>query len=227
LNKKILIAIIVIVVVSIAGTVVFYALFANDCTSTPKGTMVLQSDVTGVNVAILGPEETLKTGVIGDNGEITFTGLPNGNYQAIATKEGYNTHYVMGTSINYGGRTTVPIYMTTVPEEQPLYLSTNPNAVIIKQGSSGTVTATATSLNDYVGTVSLSCNQMVLPSGVTAAFDPASGSVTAGGKTLSTLTLTVSSTATKGIYQVYIDLSYEQGTSGGEIGGYGLLLQVS
>ena len=214
-------AIIIIVAVSIAGTVALNVLLANNSTSQFRGTLVFQSDVTGVNVAILGPEETLKTGVIGDNGEITFTGLPDGNYQAIATKEGYSNHYVLSTSINHGGRTTVPIYMTAVPEQDPLHLSTSPNAVIIKQGSSKTVTATATSLNDYVSEVSMSCN--VLPSGVTAAFNPESGSVTAGGKMSSTLTLTVSSTATKGIYQVYIDLDY----GGGGIGGYGLLLQVS
>lgn len=221
MNKKILIAIIVILAISIAGTVALYALSANDNLFPFSGTMVFQSDVTGVNVAILGPEETLRTGVIWDNGETTFTGLPDGNYQAIANKEGYTNHYVLSTSINHGGRTTVPIYMTTVPEQDPLHLSTSPNAVIIKQGSSKTVTATATSLNNYVGEVSMSCN--VLPSGVTAAFNPASGSATAGGKVSSTLTLTVNSTATKGIDQVYINLDY----GGGGIGGYGLLLQVS
>jgi hypothetical protein len=41
--------------------------------------MVLQSYVADVNVAILGPEETLKTGVIGDSGELTFMGLPEGD----------------------------------------------------------------------------------------------------------------------------------------------------
>lgn len=221
MNKKILIAIIVILVVSIAGTAVFYALFAKDGMLPPRGTLVFQSDEAGVTVTILGPEETLKTGVIGDKKELTFTGLPDGNYQAIATKDGYTPHYVMGTSINYGGRTTVPIYMMTIPEEHPLYLSTDPNAIIIKQGSSGTIAFTVTSLNDYAGAVSLNCIQ--LPSGVTATFDPASVTLTAGGKASSTLTLTVSSTATKGIYAVDIDLSTEQlGT-----GGLGLLLQVS
>jgi len=221
LNKKILIAIIVILVVSIAGTAVFYALFPKDGMLPPRGTLVFQSDVAGVTVTILGPEETLKTGVIGEKKELTFTGLPDGNYQAIATKDGYTPHYVMGTSINYGGRTTVPIYMMTIPEEHPLYLSTDPNAIIIKQGSSGTIAFTVTSLNDYAGAVSLNCIQ--LPSGVTATFDPASVTLTAGGKASSTLTLTVSSTATKGIYAVDIDLSTEQlGT-----GGLGLLLQVS
>jgi len=224
LNKKILIAIIVILAISIAGTVALYALSANDNLFTFSGTMVLQSDVAGVNVAILGPEETLKTGVIGDNGELIFTGLPEGDYQAIATKEGYTSHHVMGNSINrgyMGGRTTVPIYMMAMPEEMSLYVSANPNAVIIKQGSSKTVTVTVTSMNDVDGEVSLNCMQ--LPSGVTAMFSPASVTLTAGGKASSTLTLTVSSTAAKGIYGVDIELNTEQlGT-----GGFALLFQVT
>jgi len=222
LNKKILVAIIVILAISIAGTVALYALSANDNMFPFSGTLVFESDVTGVNVAILGPEETLKTGIIGDNGELTFTGLPEGDYQAIATKEGYTSHYVMGTSINrgyVGGRTTVPIYMMAT--ESPLYVSANPNAVIIKQGSSKTITVTVTSMNAVAGEVSLDCMQ--LPSGVTATFSPASVTLTAGGKASSTLTLTVSSTATKGIYDVDIELNTEQlGT-----GGFALLFHVT
>jgi hypothetical protein len=224
LNKKILIAVIVILAVSVAGTAVFYALFANDSMFQFRGTLVFQSDVAGVTVTILGPEETLKTGVTGENGEVTFTGLPEGDYQAIAIKEGYTPPYMMGISINHafmGGKTTVPISMTTIREEQPLSLSTNPNGMTIKQGSSGTIAVTVNSLKDYVGAVSLNCMQ--LPSGVTAAFDPATLTITAGGKASTTLTLTVSSTATKGIYPVNIDLSYEQGGTGG----FGLLFQVS
>jgi hypothetical protein len=224
LNKKILIAIVVIVAVSIAGTVALNVLLANDSTSQFRGTLVLQSDVAGVTVTVLGPEETLKTGVTGANGEVTFTGLPEGDYQAIAVKDGYTSHYMMGTSINHalmGGRTTVPIYMVAIPDDQPLYVSASPSGIVIKQGSSGTAQVTVTSLNDYAGAVSLDCTQ--LPSGVTAAFDPASVTLTAGGSATSTLTLTVSSAATKGIYGVDIDLSTEQlGT-----GGLGLLLQVS
>jgi uncharacterized membrane protein len=224
LNKKILIAIIVIAAVSIAGTIALNALLVNNSNSQFKGTIVFQSDVAGVTVTILGPEETIKTGVTGANGEVTFTGLPEGNYQAIATKDGYTAHYLAGTSINHafmGGKTTVPIYMTAIPEELPVYATANPNAIVIKQGSSGTAQVTVTSLNDYAGAVSLNCTQ--LPSGVTATFSPASVTLTAGGSATSTLTLTVSSTATKGIYAVDIDLSTEQlGT-----GGLGLLLQVS
>ncbi len=223
MNKKTLVAIIVILAISIAGTVALYALSANDNMFPFSGTMVFESDVTGVNVAILGPEETFRTGVIGDNGEVTFTGLPEGEYQAIATKEGYTSHHVMGTSINrgyMGGRTTVPIYMMAMPDEMPLYVSANPNAVIIKQGSSKTVTVTVTSMNDIAGEVSLDCMQ--LSSGVTATFNPASVTLTAGGKASSTLALTVSSTATKGTYGVDIELNTEQlGT-----GGFALIFQV-
>ena len=219
-----MIAIIVILAVSVAGTAVFYAFLANDSMSQFRGTLVFQSDVAGVTVTILGPEETLKTGVTGANGEVTFTGLPEGDYQAIAVKDGYTSHYMMGTSINHafmGGRTTVPIYMIPTQGEQPLFLSSEPNGVVIKQGSSGTIVVTVTSLRDYVGAVSLSC--MKLPSGVTAAFDPASVTLTAGRSATSTLTLTVSSTTTKGIYPVNIDLSYEQGGTGG----FGSLFEVS
>jgi uncharacterized membrane protein len=224
LNKKILIAIIVILAASIAGTVALYALFANDGAFPFSGTMVFQSDVTGVNVAILGPEGTLKTGVIGDSGELTFTSLPEGEYQAIATKEGYTSHHVMSTSMNrgyMGGKTTIPISMMAMPEEMPLYVSANPNAVIITQGSSKTVTVTVTSMNDFVGEVSLECVQ--LPSGVTATFSPASVTLSAGGKASSTLTLTVSSTATKGTYAVDVELNTEQLATGG----FALLLQVT
>ena len=221
MNKKILIVIIVIVAVSIAGTVALNALLANDSISQPRGTLVFQSDVTGVNVAILGPEETLRTGIIGEKKELTFTSLPDGDYQAIATKDGYTPHHVMGTSINHGGRTTVPIYMIAIPEEMSLYVSANPNVVIIKQGSSGTATVTVTSLNGVMGEVALDCMQ--LPSGVTATFSPASVTLTSTGKASSTLTLTVVSTATKGTYAVDMELNTEQlGT-----GGFALLFQVT
>ena len=209
LNKKIMIAIIVIVAISVAGTVVFYALFAND--NVPfMGTMVFQSNVAGVTVTMVGPDETFKTGVVGENGELTFTGLPEGDYQAIAAKDGYTTS-VAGSSINrgvMGGTSTVVFKMGAYPVHLPLYASTNPSAVIVKQGSSSTVTVTVTSLIDFVGEGSLDCMQ--LPSGVSATFGPASVTLTAGGKASSTLTLTANSTATKGIYPVEVVYSTEQ-----------------
>ena len=224
MNKKILIVIIVVLAVSIAGIVSIYVLSANDGIFPFSGTIVFKLDVTDVNIAILGPEATLKTGVVGDSGELTFTGLPEGDYQAIATKEGYTSHHVLSTTINrgyIGGKTTIPISMTAMPDEMPLYVSANPNAVIIKQGSSKTVTITVTSMKDFVGEVSLECTQ--LPSGVKATFNPVSVALTAGEKVLSTLTLTVNSNTTKGTYAVDVELNTEQiGT-----GGFVLLFQVT
>ncbi len=220
MNKKILIAIIIILAISVAGTATYYLLFARDG-ALSRGTLVFQSDVAGANVSVLGPAETLRTGVIGGDGELVFTGLPDGNYQAVAVKDGYTSHYVMAASIIRGGRTTVPIYMTPLQWEEHVTVSTDPNAIIIKQGSSRNTVAMVTSTYDYVGVVSLSCSQ--LPSGVTASFDPASVTLTAGGKASSTLTLMASSTATKGNYWVNIDLLYEDNRSSG----VALMLQVS
>lgn len=222
MNKKILLLIIIVLAVSVIGTVILNLYLA----STPqpaKGALVLQSDVAGVTVTIFGPENIFETGVIGESGEFTFTSLPEGDYQVIATKEGYTPH-VMGTNINYalyGGRNTVQIYMMPIPSEVPVYLSTNPNAIIVEQGSSGTVRITVTSQGDYAGTVSLNCTH--LPQGVTATFNPEVVTLTKGGSASSILTLTVSSTAAEGVYEIDIDLTLEHLTTGG----LGLLLKIS
>ena len=80
-------------------------------------------------------------------------------------------------------------------------LSDSPGSVSIVQGTSGTSTITVTPSNGFTGSVALSASG--LPSGVTAAFSPASTTTT------STLTLTASSTATAGTSTVTIT-----GTSG-------------
>ena len=220
MNKKILIAILIIVAVSIAGTVGYYALFAQNTSA--KGTLVVQSKVSGVTVTILGPEETVKIGVTDANGEVTFSDLPLGTYTGIATKEGYNPHYIMEIYKKQAGTTTLPITMTVDDSGgAAFYPTSNPAALVIKQGSTGTTTVTIPSAG-FSGAVSLSCTQ--LPSGVTATFDPASVTFT-DGKLTSKLTLTASSTATKGTYtSTLINLSNEEGHMGAV---FGLLLQVS
>jgi subtilase family serine protease len=80
-------------------------------------------------------------------------------------------------------------------------LSDSPGSVSVTQGSTGTSTITVSDLNGFGGSVSLAASG--LPSGVTAAFSPASTTST------STLTLTASSTATTGTSTVTIT-----GTSG-------------
>jgi hypothetical protein len=220
LNKKILIAIIAILAVSIAGTAVYYALLVQNTSA--KGTLVVQTNVSGVTVTILGTEETLKTGITGANGEVTFSDLPLGTYTGIATKEGYNPHYIMEISKKQVGTTTLPITMT-VDESggAAFYPTSNPAALVIKQGSTGSTTVTIPSAG-FSGSVSLSCTQ--LPSGVTATFDPASVTFT-DGKVTSQLTLTASSTATKGTYtSILINLPNEEGYVSVV---FGLLLQVS
>lgn len=54
-----------------------------------KETLVVRSGVSGATVTFLGPEETLKVGIIDANGQVTFTGLPDGSYQRMTTKDGY------------------------------------------------------------------------------------------------------------------------------------------
>jgi uncharacterized membrane protein len=220
LNKRN--AVLIIVAVSVVGIVLYNMYFAGN--GTPKGSFLFQSDVGGVTVTVLGPEETIRSGVTGQNGELTLKELPDGHYQAIATKAGYNQHYMMSLSIANGRTSTVQVYMTPIPSEQTLHTSTDPNAVIIRQGSSGTIAVTVNSPNDYESAVTLRCNQ--LPSGVAAAFNPPSFTLAAGGEATSTLTLTTSLTAAKGIHTVNIEIESEHGHAI-DVSWIGLLLQVS
>jgi len=224
LNKKILIAIIVILAISIAGTGVYYALFAQNTSA--KGTLVVQAEdfygsaVSGVTVNILGPEQTLKTGVTDQNGKVTFTDLSEGTYEGIITKDGYFTIFI-SANVKNGRTTTNPAPVNEDTNEYILLISTNKEATIIQQGNTGTIEVTTTSTSDFAGALSLSCTQ--LPSGVTATFDPASVTLTAGGEASSTLTLSVSATAQKGIYQIGIAASDQYSP----LNTFWLLLQVS
>ncbi len=80
-------------------------------------------------------------------------------------------------------------------------LSASPSSLSIAQGANRSSTITVSPLNGFTGTVSFTASG--LPSGVTAAFSPASST------TSSTLTLTASSTATIGSSTVTVT-----GTSG-------------
>jgi hypothetical protein len=82
-----------------------------------------------------------------------------------------------------------------------------PSSLTITQGSNGTSTITITSLNGFNSATTLSATG--LPSGVTAAFSTNPVTPPANGSATSTLTLTVSSTATTGAATVTIT-----GTSG-------------
>ena len=208
MNKKILIAIIVILAISVSGTVAHYTLLVPS--SSAKGTLVVQAEdfygsaVSGVTVNILGPEQTVKTGVTDQNGKVTFTNLSEGTYEGIVTKDGYFTIFI-SANVKNGRTTTNPAPVNEDTNQYILLISTNKEAAIIQQGSTVTIEVTVASTGDFAGALSLSCAQ--LPSGVTATFDPASVTLTAGGEVSSTLTLTVSATAQKGIYQIGIAAS--------------------
>jgi len=89
------------------------------------------------------------------------------------------------------------------PQPPSFTLSANPSAFGVGLGSTGTSTITVNGQNGFTGSVSLAVTS-VLPSGVTAAFNPASTTTT------STLTLTATNSASSGSATVTIT-----GTSSG------------
>lgn len=115
---------------------------------------------------------------------------------------GTSTVTITGTSGSLSHTSTLSLTVTAASQSQADFsLSTSPSSVSEKQGASATSTVTVTASNGFSGSVALSASG--LPSGVTAAFSPASATTT------STLTLTAGSTATTGTSTVTIT-----GTSG-------------
>lgn len=164
----------------------------------------------GVTARMVGPDEMVRTGIIGESLELSFSDLPEGDYWYICTKEGHSTVGGSG-SVNReigGGVRTFVIPMEILSTALPLYISTDPSAVVIKQGSSGAVTARVSSVLGFAGDGSMSCLEM--PSGVTATFSPGIIALAAGGTTSSTLTLTADSAAPKGNYFVDVVCSTDQ-----------------
>jgi hypothetical protein len=88
-------------------------------------------------------------------------------------------------------------------------LAASPGSVSIAQGTSGTVTITASAFNGFTGNVSLSA--LSLPGGVTATFNPSSIPATGG---TSTLTLNVGLTTPQSTYSV--NASGTSGTTTGQ-----------
>lgn len=206
MNKKLMVITLIIVVVvsiSIVGTLVLNAYLAK----TQNGSVMFQSDVGGVTVTLLGPSETVISGIIGESRQFTFLDLPVGSYQGIATKDGYEPSHIVGVTINSGRQSVVPLSLNPKSTIEQVYLSTNPKAIIIKQGNSGAITVTVTSPHDFDGEVTFDCS---LPSGVTESYSPVSVALVPGGTSSTTLTLTVSSGVAKGIYAIPVVLTYGQ-----------------
>src|ERR1019366_5242152 len=106
---------------------------------------------------------------------------------------GTSTVTIKGTSGSTTASTT--IVLTANPLIKTGFsLSPSASTLTVKQGASGTDAITVTDIGGFTGSVAFTVSG--LPSGVTAAFSPASST------TSSVLTLTASSTATAGAYTV-------------------------
>jgi len=209
LKIKNLAATIAVAAVVVVGVAASYMLFVHD--DEPfLGTVVFQSNMAGVTATMVGPDDTVRTGLIGESLELSFPGLPEGDYWHICTMQGYSTIGGSGSvSREIGGGTmTFFIDIEVLSAALPVYISTDPSATVIRQGSSGTVTATVASVLDFAGDGLMSCSG--LPSGVAAVFTPGTITIALGGEASSTLTLTAGSDAPKGNYFVDLVCSTDQ-----------------
>lgn len=118
---------------------------------------------------------------------------------------------VKGTSGSLTASLTITVTVTPPPS---FTVALAPASLSLGQGTSGTNTVTVTPLNGFTGAVSLAITG--LPTGVTAAFSPASASST------STLTLTASASASLGTATATVT-----GTSGKISANASLALTVS
>jgi hypothetical protein len=228
MDKKIL-AILLVGVIAVSAVSVYVLLSQQPGDSagalTVRWENVNGAKISGVTLTIMGPQEAIRSGVSGENGEYTFTDLPEGDYQGIATKDGYQTVFINAkvtsaktTTLNSGINTESP---------SSISVSITPMATIIRQSNTGAVTINAVSTDDTAGTFSLGYTDAegtgTLPSGLTATSNPENLTLTAGGEATSTLTLSASSTAPKGIYKIGVTISDQNSPLG-----YGwLLLQIA
>jgi subtilase family serine protease len=111
---------------------------------------------------------------------VTFTA-------ALAATTGTTTVTVTGTAGTLSASVTVSVTVKGAPS---VTLGAAPASLSVTQGTSGSSTITVTPVNGFTGAVSLTAGG--LPTGVTAAFSPASATST------STLTLTASASASIG-----------------------------
>ena len=109
---------------------------------------------------------------------------------------GTYTLTVTGAAPSATHTTTVSLTVTAPPPPNDFSMSASPTSVSVQQGSNGSSTVSTTITSGTAESVALSASG--LPSGTTAAFNPAS--VTAGGS--STLTLSVGSGTATGTYTI-------------------------
>jgi len=116
---------------------------------------------------------------------------------AATAATGNSTITVRGTATGQTDKTATFQLTVTAATAGNYTLSLNPATLTVQQGTNGTSTVTITRTGGFAGNVDLTASG--LPTGVTAAFNPASTT----GNT-STLTLTASATATTGAATVTV-----------------------
>jgi len=139
----------------------------------------------------------LPSGVTASLSPASLSGYAGSTLTVIVGSEvppGAYTATVTGTS---GGLTHGATVTVTVPAPD-FSLSASPSVLSVAQGGRGTSTLTVSPLNGFMGSVSLSASG--LPSGVTAAFSPAS----VAGSGSSVLTLLVGAGVPPGNYSVTV-----------------------
>jgi len=228
MDKKIL-AILLVVVVAVAAVSV-YVLLSQESGDAAGALTVNWEDINGakiggVTLTMMGPQETIRSAVTNQNGAVTFIDLPEGDYEGIAAKEGYQTIFI--TAQVTSGKTTILNSGINQEQQSSIQASITPMATVIKQGETGTVTFNALSIDDTAGTFSLAYvdydGQSTLPTGVSATFNPESLTLSAGGQASASLSLSAISSAPAGIYKIGVTISDQHGPLA-----YGwLLLQVS
>ena len=149
--------------------------------------------VTGLTAGLTAPNVTIAAGAT--TGVVTYTA------SATATAGTANTT-ITATGTGVTAKTAAVAVTVNAAATPTFTMAVTPATLPVTQGGSGTVTVNLTRTGGFAGTVNLAATG--LPTGVTAAFNPAA--VTAN---TSTLTLTASATATTGPATVTIT-----GTSG-------------
>lgn len=186
-------------------------------TGTATGTLVIAVPLAASSTALtssaasvaIGASVTLTATVTGSGGTPTGTvtflngstslGTANLNGSGVATlNTSFSTAGTNSITAQYGGNatfkgsTSAALTETVVPPG--ISATVNPNPLIIKSGSSGTLTITLTPTGGYTGTVSFSCG--TLPANASCTFAPTSVVITSS-TTTATDVLTVNTTNAK------------------------------
>ena len=192
-----------------AGTGVGFSLTANPTSVTAAPGASINTTITsavtgGFSSAVVLSASGMPTGVTASFSPASIAAPGSGTSTLTLTagsSAAAGTYSVTVTGSGNGvTETTVVSFTVSSSSAASFTLTASPASVSVVQGGSGTSTITSAIVDGYDGTVTFSDSG--LPSGVTAAFAPAT--IAAPGSGATTLTLTASSSAAAGSYAVNI-----------------------